>query len=169
METTHSNCANPSFLPPPTTTDILGWLKSERAVILRGVSHALEACDALLAQIGSFNYSVDSRELLLLPDASHANRQVQRWLERLHDRRILLEERLRGKREEVEEVLAGGSLEHDLLEVESAVEGLRMRVEGVTLGKDFRTAEDEERGLNEIESVLKVGVVFALRILASTG
>jgi len=138
-------------LPP------LEWLKAERAGILKGVASALEACDALLGQIGSFSYSIDSRDLILLQDANTANRQVQRWLERLHDRRVLLEERLRVKREEVEEKSRAYRAESDLTTLEVEVEGIALGLESTTLGDSLVDVMDrEEPNLLRHSGALKV-------------
>lgn len=43
-------------------------LKKDRAEILKRVAHCLEACDLLLNKIAEYNYTVDSRDLVLLKD-----------------------------------------------------------------------------------------------------
>lgn len=48
--------------------DQLKRLKADRAEILRHVATCLESCDQLVNKISEYNYTIDSRELVLVKD-----------------------------------------------------------------------------------------------------
>lgn len=59
---------------PDQISDSLKNLKKDRADILKRVSQCLESCDKLLHKIAEFNYTVDSRELVLQRDVELGER-----------------------------------------------------------------------------------------------
>lgn len=48
-------------------------LKSDRAEVLRSLALCLESCDTLLNKIAGYNYTIDSRDLVLVKDVEFGN------------------------------------------------------------------------------------------------
>lgn len=85
-----------------------------------------------------------------------ATRQVQRWLERLHDRRIILEEKLKNKKEHLEEISDNAKYDREIREVATGVEECRKLLGDFNFGDSVPSAERRREHLTEIMKELKV-------------
>ncbi|XP_021966821.1 uncharacterized protein LOC110861999 isoform X1 [Folsomia candida] len=136
--------------------DQLKRLKADRAEILRHVATCLESCDQLVNKISEYNYTIDSRELVLVKDVEFATRQVHRWLERLHDRRIILEERLRNKKEQLEELSDNSKYDQEIREVVHELEQCISILDQFNFGDSVPSAKQRKEHLSQVEKQLKI-------------
>jgi hypothetical protein len=71
MDEVHTEYSRISYIGgeiEENATGLLQKLKRDRAEILKGVAQCLESCDLLLNKIAEYNYTIDSREMVLIQD-----------------------------------------------------------------------------------------------------
>ncbi|CAL8129596.1 unnamed protein product [Orchesella dallaii] len=131
-------------------------LKEDRADVLKRVSQALDTCQQLLNKITDFNLSIDSRQLFLKRDVDYATKQVHRWLERLHDRRMILEEKLKMKREQFEEMADFLVHDKEMSGLLDELERLRKASQEFSLGHSVQSAEEQRDALDKMVHDMKM-------------
>lgn len=85
-----------------------------------------------------------------------ATKQVHRWLERLHDRRMILEERLKMKREQFEEMKDYLVYDKDMNELIEELNRLQKQSQEFSLGDSVSTAEGQRDALEGMVRDMKM-------------
>lgn len=81
---------------------------------------------------------------------------MHRWLERLHDRRVLLEERLKLKRDQFEEMAEFLLFDKEIGVLARELNLLRQASLDFSLGSSVQTAENQRSGLDKMVREMKV-------------
>jgi hypothetical protein len=79
-------------------------------------------------------------------------------LERLHDRRVILEERLRIKREQLEEVFDNSKYDQEIRGLLQELDQYRDFSDQFNFGDSVSSAENRKEHLTQVEKHLKVGI-----------
>jgi len=85
-----------------------------------------------------------------------ATKQVHRWLERLHDRRMILEEKLKMKREQFEEMADFLVHDKEMTGLVEELERLRKASQEFSLGHSVQSAEEQRDELDKMVHDMKV-------------